>query len=216
MAFSYPLTLAQFMDYLPISEVSLAAPAQVEIAQTAGGEVLDWEIGPQLWRGHITLGRMTRDETRHPDVLLDLLSASGASFWAYDTRHPAPQMDPNGTILGAATPSIHTLPADARDLRLQGLPNGYNLRRGDYLSFDYSGRRALHRVASVSVVTASTGITPSFQVIPPVRPGASVGAAVTLVRPTCKAKLLPGQVDKGRARSVITEGMQFHFIQTLK
>lgn len=216
MAFSYPLTIAQFMDYLPIAEVSLAAPGQVEIAQTSGGEVLDWEIGPQLWRGHFTLGRMTREEARHPDVLLDLLSTAGASFWAYDTRHAAPQMDPSGTILGAATPTIHTLSADARDLRLQGLPSGYNLRRGDYLSFDYAGRRALHRVASVSVAAASTGITPVFQVVPHIRPGAVVGAEVTLVRATCKAKLLPGQVDKGRARSAITEGMQFHFIQTLK
>lgn len=216
MALSYPLTLAQFMDVMPIAEVSLQAPAQVQMSQTAGGEQLDFEIGPQLWRGRITLGRMSRAEARNPDVLLDLLSASGASFWAYDTRHPAPEMDPRGTVLGAATPSINLLSSNSRDMRLQGLPPGYILRRGDYLSFDYSDRRALHRVVTTSVTAVSTGITNTFEVMPPIRPGALVGAAVTLLKASCKAKLIPGQVDKGRGRSVVHDGMTFEFIQTLK
>lgn len=216
MALSFPLTIAQFMDYLPISEISMAAPAQVQIAQTAGGEVLPSEIGPQLWRGQITLGRMKRDEARHPDVLLDLLTTAGATFWAYDTRHPAPQMDPTGALLGASTPTIYSLAANGRELRLQGLPAGYQLKRGDYLSFDYGGRRALHRVVDITATTAADGITPQFEVVPKLRPGALVGAAVTLVQASCKAMLLPGQVDKGSARAVITEGMSFQFIQTLK
>lgn len=216
MALSFPLTIAQFMAYLPISEVSLSAPAQVQLAQTAGGEQLYSELGPQLWRGRITLGRMSRSEARHPDVLLDLLTASDASFWAYDTRDPAPQYDPTGSILGASVPTIYALSGNNRDMRLEGLPSGYKLKRGDYLSFDYAGRRALHRVVSTSITTASTGITPIFEVMPKIRPGALVGAPVTLVQASCKAKLLPGQVDKGSARAVITEGMSFHFIQTLK
>jgi hypothetical protein len=216
MAFTFPLTISQFMDYLPVSEVSLSAPAQVQIAQTAGGEQLASEVGPQLWRGRITLGRMTSAEARHPDVLLDLLTTSDASFWLYDTRHPAPQMDPTGSILGASAPTIYSLDGNNRDMRLQGLPVGYVLKRGDFIAFDYGGRRALHRVVSTSIVTASTGITPTFEVLPKIRPGALVGAAVTLRQASCKAKLIPGQLDKGNARAVITDGMSFQFIQTLK
>jgi hypothetical protein len=173
MAMTFPLTIPQFMAYLPISEITFHPPPQAQIFQTAGGEVMSAELGPQLWRGEIRLGKMTRAEGRHPDVLLDILGVSGRTFWAYDTRHPAPYMDPTGSILGAATPSIHTLVANTnREMRLQGLPAGYTLQRGDYLAFDYAGRRALHRVADVSVAAAGTGITPVFEVSPAIRPGA--------------------------------------------
>jgi hypothetical protein len=216
MAFTFPLTIPQFMDWLPIAEISFSAPAQVQIAQTAGGEVLPSEIGAQLWRGKITLGRMTRNEARHPDVLLDLLTSGGATFLAYDTRHPAPRLDPTGAILGAASPSIYSLNSNNRELRLQGLPAGYTLTRGDYLSFDYAGRRALHRLVEFNATAAGDGVTERFEVSPKIRPGAKVGETVTLLKASCVAMLVPGQIDKGSARSVITEGMQFHFIQTLK
>lgn len=216
MALTFPLTIQQFMGLLPIGEIIFHPPPQAQINQTAGGEVMSAELGPMLWRGQIRLGKMSQAEARHPDVLLDILGVPGRTFWAYDTRHPAPFMDPTGTILGAATPSIHTLSNNARDIRLQGLPAGYVLQRGDYLSFDYAGRRALHRVAGTSVVAAGTGITPLFEVSPMIRPGALVGAAVTLVRASCKAMLIPGQTDKGIARSTVHEGMTFQFIQTLK
>lgn len=216
MAYTFPLTIAQFMAYLPIAEIVFHPPAQQQIIRTAGGEVFASELGPMLWQGRITLGRMVGAEARDPDVLLDLLAPAGRSFWAYDTRYPGPQMDPTGAILGSATPSIHTLVSNNREMRLQGLPSGYVLKRGDYLSFDYGGRRALHRVASTSVTTAGTGITPNFEVSPMIRPGAVVGAAVTLVKASCKARLIPGQTDKGAMKSTITDGMSFQFIQTLK
>ena len=216
MALNFPLTIPQFMAFLPIGEIVFHPPPQGQIAQTAGGEVMDAELGPMLWRGQIRLGKMTRAEARHPDVLLDILGVPGRTFWAYDTRHPAPFLDPTGSILGAATPTIHTLNGNNRDMRLQGLPAGYTLQRGDYLAFDYAGRRALHRVAAESVSAAGTGITPLFEVSPMIRPGALVGAAVTLVNASCKAKLVHGQTDKGIARSTIHEGMTFQFIQTLK
>lgn len=215
MAFTFPLSIADFMAYLPIGEIRFDAPPQLEMAQTAGGEVFTHELGPMLWRGQITLGKMQAAEARHPEVLLDLLGPSGRSFWAYDTRYPAPQFDPSGTLLGASTPTIHSL-TNAREMRITGLPVGYKLQRGDYFSFDYAGRRALHRVASVTVTANALGITPVFEVTPMIRPGALVGAAVTLIQASCKARLLPGQTDKGARRSTITEGMTFGFIQTLK
>jgi hypothetical protein len=216
MALTFPLSVSQFMSILPIEEMTFHAPAQAQISQTAGGEVMSAELGPQLWRGQITLGTMPWEEARNPDVLLDILGVPGRTFWAYDTRHPAPYLDPSGSVLGAATPMIHTLDGNGRDMRLQGLPAGYTLQRGDYLAFDYAGRRALHRVAAESVSAAGTGITSLFEVSPSIRPGALVGAAVTLIKASCKAMLIPGQTDKGIARSTVHEGMTFQFIQTLK
>lgn len=212
---TFPLPLDTFFGGLLISEITLDAPAQVEVNQTAGGEQMAAEVGPQLWTGTVTLGKMTRAEAAMPDVLLDVLRRPQATFLAFDTRRPAPVADPLGTILGASVPLISALTNG--ELRLSGLPAGYVLSRGDYLSWSYNGGRiALHRVVEVPVVASGTGVTNSFEVTPPIRAGSVVNTPVTLHRAACIAKLRPGTVQKGVSRRTITEGMSFEFIQTLR
>ena len=82
---------------------------------------------------------------------------------------------------------------------MAGLPAWYVLTRGDYLAFDYGSpsRRALHKVVSLTVQASAGGVTPVFEVTPLIRPGALVGAVVTLVRASCKARIMPGSVSKG-------------------
>ena len=216
MPLAFPLTAAQFWQTLLISEITFDAPEQVVMSQTGGGEQLTAEVAPMLWTGQVTLGVMTAAEAASAEILLDVLRPPGRHFYAFDTRRPFPAADPAGAILGASTPTIQTLVAGDRELRLQGLPNGYQLRRGDYLAWTYgSGRRALHRVVDATVVTAVGGVTPVFEVTPMIRPGVVAGAAVSLVRPDCKARLVPGSVSKGTSRRTITDGMTFRFIQTL-
>ncbi|MDZ4094523.1 MAG: hypothetical protein U1D35_06385 [Paracoccaceae bacterium] len=215
MAQIFPLPIDVFFSTLLISEVHFDAPAQVVTSQTGGGEQLTADIGPALWSGEVILGRMTASEAANATAMIDLLGPAGRSFHAYDPRRPFPASDPGGIILGAATPSIFSIPAGGREMRIQGLPSGYVLGRGDYLAFDYgAGRRALHRVVSASVVAAG-GTTPVFEVHPMLRAGASVGAAVTLIRPACKAVLVAGSVNAGTSRRTITDGMSFRFQQTL-
>lgn len=219
MALSFPLTTANFMDLLQVSQMRMDTPEQVEINQTGGGEILRADLAPMLWQGEVRLAVQTRKEAADPDVLLDLLRPAGRSFYAYDTRRPAPLLDPKGLILGANTPTIYSLVAGGRELRLQGLPAAYVLSRGDYLAFDYGTapiRRALHRVVDKTVVAAGTGITPVFEVTPALRAGASAGAWVQLVKASCKAVLMPGSVDKGTSLRVITRDMMFQFQQTLR
>lgn len=213
---AYPLSLDAFFAGLLIEEIRFDAPPQLEINQTAGGEQLSAQIGPQLFTGTVTLGTMTRAEASTPDVLLDALGRPGASFLAYDTRRPNPLADPTGAILGATVPVISALIAGNREISLSGLPPGYVLSRGDYLAWSYDGgRRALHRV--LEPVTASAGgVAASFEVSPALRPGSAVGAQVTLRRAACIAKLQTGSVQKGASRRTITTGMSFGFIQTLR
>ncbi|NTT86926.1 hypothetical protein [Tabrizicola fusiformis] len=212
---SFPLSIANFFGLLPISQISFDTPEQVVVNRTAGGEILDADVGPMLWTGTVALGRLTRSEAASPDVLLDVLRPAGRTFYAYDTRRPGPLLDTSGTILGAAVPLIASVPS-ARELSLSGLPVGYQLSRGDYLAFDYGSpaRRALHRLVGSATANGS-GVTPAFEITPMLRPGATVGATVTLVKAACRARLVPGQTSKGQSRSVITEGITFQFIQSL-
>ncbi len=214
---TFPLALDTFFASLMVSEITFDAPPQMELSQTGGGEQLGAEIGPQLWTGTVRLGILTRMELSMPDVLLDLLRRPGASFLAFDTRRPAPLADPVGAILGATVPTIATLPSDPREISLTGLPAGYVLSRGDYLGWSYdSGRRALHRVVDVTVTASGAGLSPVFEITPPIRPGVTTGTGVTLVRAACKAKIKPGSVTKGSSRKTITEGLSFDFVQTLR
>ncbi|MBD3787218.1 MAG: hypothetical protein IE922_09645 [Sphingomonadales bacterium] len=215
---TFPLPVSDFMGRLPIAQATFEIPESLEVSETDGGDILTAEIGTRLWRGEITLGKITRDEEADAATLIDVLR-SGRTFLAYDVRRPWPRADVNGTILGASAVQIHTLEANNRQMRLKGLPPGYELRRGDYIGWDYGAnpvRRALHKVVDLSVTASGTGITPSFEVVPNIRAGAAVSSAVRLVRAYCTAIIVPGSVSPGASRSTLTEGTKFSWQQTLR
>ena len=219
MAFAFPMAVADFLDLLPIKSLSLECPEVSEVSRTSGGELIPANIGTRLWQGEVKLGRIRRQKAREIEALIDVMRASGASFMAYRTTSPFPAADPDGSLLGAATPQIKALSNDARIIQLKGLPAGYTLTRGDELSFSYRTdpvRFALHRVAEVSVTATGAGETAFFQVTPNLRPGAAVDAAVQLIKPQCKAMIVPGSVRPGHTNRFITDGMNFDFMQTLR
>lgn len=218
MAMTFPLSVTDFMRALPVAEISFDTPEQVEVNQTAGGEIITADLAPMLWQGEVRLGTMTHVEASHADVMLDLLRPAGRMFYAYDTRRPAPLADPSGLILGSTVPTIGSLIAGNREMTLEDLPSWYVLSRGDYLAFDYGSpsRRALHKVVTLQVQADASGVTPSFEVTPMIRPGATVGASVTLVRAACLARLVPNTVSKGQSIRTITRDASFRFIQSLR
>jgi hypothetical protein len=218
MALTYPLSVATFMDALLVGQASFALPEQVQVDRTAGGEILSADIGERLWAGNLTMGRLLKTETGRIEVLIDLLRPAGRSFMVFDIRRPAPLLDPLGTTLGAATPTILALGSDARELSLAGLPAGYVLSAGDYLAFSYGTspvRFALHRVVPVTVAASGAGQTALFEVTPAIRPGASAGAAITLKKASCKALMVPGSMNPGNSSRTVTDGIAFDWQQTL-
>lgn len=113
---------------------------------------------------------------------------------------------------------IATLNGNSRELQLSGLPVGYVLTPGDMLAFSYATspvRFALHRVV-VGGAADGAGLSPSIEVVPHIRPGAAVGAAVTLVRAPCKVLLMPDSVNFGNRGRRHTSGISFSFMQTLR
>lgn len=220
MALTFPLTLAQFWSLLPIASCVFDLPETVASSRTRGGELLQAETGTRLWTAEVRLGEMTRAEAAQVLPLIHLLRGAGRSFMASDPLRAFPQADPAGTTLGTATVQIASLASNARDLTLKGLPSGYVLRRDDMLAFAYAAsptRFALHQVVSGSVTAASTGVTPTIEVVPPIRPGAAVDAAVTLKRPSLKAQIVPDSVQPGQVRSGgMVEGVSFRLQQTLR
>ena len=123
---TFPLTLAQFYNLLPIAKAELDLPEALDMSQTAGGEVLTSDLGASLWAGRIDLGVMTHDEVSAIRPLINVLRRAGSSFLVSDPTRPWPRLDPNGTLLGAATPTILAVGGSMRELSLSGLPAGYH------------------------------------------------------------------------------------------
>ena len=61
------------------------------------------------------------------------------------------------------------------------------------------------------------GVTPMIEVVPPLRPGATVGAAVALTHPSCKVQMVPRSFQAGAQRAGgLIEGVSFQIMQTLR
>lgn len=218
MPITFPLALADFMDLLSVARVTMSPRESVLLSTTRGGEVLRSDIGARLWGGRIVVAPATRAQMDQQVALAEaLLEAQGSFMVARRSRH-GPQADPTGAILGAAVPVISAVSIDRRDLSLTGLPAGYVLTRGDLLSFAYGAspvRHALHRVLTTRSATAGGAIT-ALAVTPVVRPGVNAGTPVTLVRPACKAVIVPETFDPDAEGGSLTEGFSFDWRQTLR
>lgn len=216
MPLAFPLVLAEFQGRLKISVSQLVINTPMQIDRTASGVPLPAQLGEPVWRGSFSLPPTNdRSNAARIDALLSVLDTPGASFLVYDPSKTHPADDPTGAIFGASTPSILQLDAaDARMVKLQGLPGLRWLRGGDLLGVQYGSspvRYGLHRVVS-DIQSGAPGTTAWFQVTPPLQPGIVVGDPVTLIKPVIKARLEPNP-GYGVQRPVVSEGPQFSFVQ---
>ena len=218
MAYTFPLSITEFMSVLPVAEMTFDLPEAVEISETGGGEILSAALGTRLWQGQVTLGDMTADEAAEALAMIDVVRSAGGSFMIYDVSRPGPRADVTGALLGSASPILNAVNANSRDVRISGLPIGYQLQRYDSIAFSYGTnpvRFARHRVGKGSTAD-STGLTGWIEVVPALRPGWARGTAVQLLKPACKAVIIPGSVQPGRRRHTITTGASFKWLQSLR
>lgn len=215
MAISFPLAVADLADILPVGFVSFELGEQQELSGLGGGELLAADLGPRLWQAQVRTPQLSHDAVRR--LKARFLSLDGAlnAFELYDTRGKFPQGDPGGTILGASTPSIDTLDANNKAMKVDGLPAGYALRYGDFISFLYASgaKRALHMIVEDATADGS-GLTPLFEVRPHIRPGATTSTAVLLVKATGRFKLMPGTLAT-QSVDLTTSQLSFTARQTL-
>ncbi len=219
MATSFPLDRDAFLGSLRIRSFSLELAERMEVSGLADGSILRDQLGPRLWRGRIELHAAPFGVARAMTARIMLLQEPGRSFLVWPVDQAGPALDPEGSALGQAAPVIASLAPSGRELSLSGLPAGYRLGCGDHLGFTYGSaplRHAFHRLISDNVSADASGATPSFEVTPALRPGATAGTAVTLLRPVFKAVIVPGSVTTGASARALTGGAAFEFIQTLR
>lgn len=217
MAYTYPVPTAEFVDLLKPVAATMTAPPVTEKSETAAGEVITRALGPSLWRGQIDLAPDYRENVRAARALIEMLARPGASFVMRDPVYGGPREDPLGAILGGAAPKL-TAVAGNGDATIGSLPAQYQFRAGDYFSFTYGTapvRYALHQIVKDAKANGS-GNASGIVVHPPIRAGWTANAAVRLIRPICKAVIVPGSVSEATYGPVSLAGLSFRWQQTLR
>lgn len=217
MALSYPLTYVQFLGALRVEEVTFRLSHPQEHTRLGDGTVISASLGASLWTGTIRLAQANHARHAEMEALIALMDQPGATFLCHDPRYLGPANDPSGATFGSRTVTIHSVASNMRELLLTGLPAGYVLSAGDMLGFQYGSnpvRHALHRIV-IGGTASSSGLTPMLELVPNLRPGAVAGLTVSLIRPACKARLLP-EPNYGSSRQALSRGASFDFIQTLR
>lgn len=211
----FPLPLSDFVDALPLKRVTFRLADEAGVSRTRGGDVIRHRRGARLWGGELEIDIDHHDAQAGAEALLARLEEPDASFLLYDIRKPMPVSDPAGAVASSPV-KIAGLSADGWSLSLSGLPAGFQITCGDLLSFTYGTsplRYALHR-ATIPASANSQGATGAFDVVPPIRPGAVVGAGVKLVKPVLKARLV--EADYGKGKATISDGGRARWVQSLR
>lgn len=220
MTISFPIPLVDFADQIDVSAGQFRLSDSRRTSISARGEVITTGGGFRRWEGSVTLTAAPNARAGAFDAMLNVLTETGASALIYDHRRPFPASDPLGLILGSAPVTILSVNTDLKNLALTGLPGGYFLTRGDYLSFtflDAAGgtQWSLHQVVELMVESNSAGQTPQFEVRPHLPEDVTlVGVSVTLAKPCCKAVLRSSGVTYSQGGpGVVSAGQSFEFIQ---
>lgn len=222
MAYSFPLTLAQFQDLLPLDGVTVDLPGALSYSETGGGHLLPARQGSRLWRGQIDLMSDGPDAIEPILALIDILREPAASFLVGSAVRQYPKADPDGSILGAATVTVGSKDANNREMTLSGAPAGYVISAGDHLSIAYGTspvQYAYFRVVTGGTFTgAPTAVTGNIEVAPFIPGGVSAGAAVTLIKPRMKAILRSDEFTAPRysGGAMLASGTRFSWLQTMR
>lgn len=209
MPISYPR--ADLFDLCNIVDATFWPLNRQELSRVAGGKTQAKDLGPTLWRATFKTAPALMADAADIEAALISLNGSAGSFLAYDVRRPFPRMYPDGAFLDVAT--IGALDAgNAFSITLAGLPEGFTLMPRDNIGFLYGAgpSRALHTVTAGGSALADG--TLALSVFPAIRPGASVGAAVTLKRAPCEMILEPGQQPPG-IHELVASSVSFSAVQ---
>lgn len=210
MALSFPYSLAAFADVIRMSSVRMRLVDEQQVSKGGGGRIITADMAPKYWAFDVTLTVMENAPMRQIQALITALDGSMNDFYLYDPRYAYPVADPDGSLLGAASVQINSVDTNNKEMTLKGLPAGYVLSPGDCLHFDFGtpSKRALHMIVDGGTANGS-GVTPAIEVRPHILPGATENAAVTLIKPSARVKIVPESFDPGTGRQIITQGMSF-------
>ncbi|MET4206847.1 hypothetical protein [Bradyrhizobium sp. LA2.1] len=195
MSISFPRTdVLTLVGFAPPFNFDLTP--QQETSRLADGTSIGKDLGPALWFGTYTTDELYNDVLVDYQAVLNSLDGVINPFEAWDIRRPWPRAHKDGSASNGLLASVN---ANNKAVSLSGVNAAQVVSRGDYLSFNYTGGRALHQV--METVTANgSGVTPQFEVRPHLRAGWALSAAVNVKAPRGLFTLTPKSVAPTQTR----------------
>lgn len=182
--------IADFPGWSPSFEIM----RRQERSRTASGRTLTKDIGDPLWTATYQSARMSANELDKWRALIDSLEEGGRKFYGRSLSRCYPILYPNGSWTPSTfngTAGLASIGTNRKSITLNGLPSGFRLSVGDMIRI---GTQDLHRVVEASTASAG-GVTPLFEVRPHLWPLATVGQAVSVLRPYCLMSIVPGTIS---------------------
>lgn len=173
-----------------------------ELSGQAGGQVRVKNARAPLWRMKAETKRLKPSVFRLWKARMESLENGGKTFLGYDMSACYPILYPNGSwptggsFLGT-TAAIHTV-SSTRSIRVKQLPAGYVVSVGDFIAVNDGnspvGSYGLHMAVEAATADGS-GITPAFEIRPPLRQWTAADDPVSVKRPSCLMMLVPGSLS---------------------
>ncbi len=195
MAFTFPLSLPNLVDLLPIESVTWNLVYQQEYSGLGSGEGLSHDLAPPLWEGDVATAQFYHADVEKWRARFLTLDGSNNSFMLYNPAAKYPDTDPQGSALTGATVTVLAVGANRKELSLAGLPAGLEVPWGAYAQIAGGSPSRVALVQFAESKTASgLGNTSAIECRPHLRPWVSAGMAVSLIKPGAKVKLMPNSL----------------------
>lgn len=211
---AFPLSTGDFFDRADVWTPRFEPMTYQSVSGLRGGGLIAAEFAAARWSADVTIAPYFNRDSVGLEAIINSLRGSIKSFEAYDTRRAFPYADPTGAILGAAAVTISAIGSDNASLKLAGLPAGYTITSGDYISVP--SRKQLFQAIETSVANAS-GISPTFfAVTPSILPNLVNGDAVRLIKPIGFFRIVPGTYSAPVSDGATSRGGSFKMMQVFQ
>jgi hypothetical protein len=153
-------------------------------------------LGPMpIWMMRVASKSLSANEHDALKGLVQRLAGLQTVILGYSLTRVWPQAYPKGTwptggAFDGISAELHTIDANNRAIRVTDLPGAFALKVGDMVQI---GGGDLHRVQEAATASGG-GLTPLFEIYPPLWTGAATGQAVSVKRPHCRMRIVPGSV----------------------
>lgn len=189
------------------------------------GVILVKEFVDQLWRGEFSTVPLYHRDTMKAEAILNAMQGSLSTFYMHDPRAPYPASDPLGEALQdvvtrltesgdtritedgdvritegwIGTQSIYSVSVNRRIVRIAGFPPDFVLSRADYFSVahDKDNTRGFYQVVEESVTADAFGLTPEFEISPPLNLEGTADDIVSVSKPSPRLRIVPGSIRVG-------------------
>lgn len=178
-----PIPADGFAELLPIRSISWTLDEFVNSSGIANGQLLTVERAHPKWRARLELSNMSAEVAREVRARINRVGKQ-RQFYLYPVDSKFPASDPYGFEIAGFSVAVSDIGSTRLALKLAGLPDGYRIQWGDFLSVTTDTNRRVLLQAGENETAGSDGETINYiSTIPAIRGDVKINDPVSLRAP---------------------------------